>query len=99
MPRKRTREQRNYDFASIQIACMVELAHQVHPDVGFCASPNEVDVLIGNIQIIGDWLDQLAGYAAARCAAEVAWTMSHMQRERRLQPAPSESSWNYNGKH
>jgi hypothetical protein len=64
MPRKRTREQRNYDFASIQIACMVELAHQVHPDVGFCESPNEVDILIGNIQIIGDWLDQLAGYAA-----------------------------------
>jgi hypothetical protein len=72
MPRKRTKKQRRYDFVSIQIACMVELAHQIHPDVGFSASPNEVDILMGNIQIIGDWIDQLAGYAAARCAAEVA---------------------------
>jgi hypothetical protein len=68
MTRKRTKERREFDFASIQIACMVELARQVHPDVGFFAklSSDEVNILNGNIQIIRDWLDELAGFAAVR---------------------------------
>jgi hypothetical protein len=73
MPRKRTKEQRRYDFASIQIACMVELAHQVHPDVGFYAklSSDEVNILNGNIQIIRDWLGELAEFAAVRSELKI----------------------------
>jgi hypothetical protein len=73
MARKRTKEQRRYDFASIQIARMVELAHQVHPDVGFYAklSSDEVNILNGNIQIIRDWLDELAEFAAVRSELKI----------------------------
>jgi hypothetical protein len=73
MPRKRTKERRDYDFASIQIKWMVELARQVHPDVGFYAklSSDEVNILNGNIQIIRDWLDQLAEFAAVRSELKI----------------------------
>ena len=47
---------------------MVELVRQVHPDVGFFAklSSDEVNILNGDIQIIRDWLDEFAGFAALR---------------------------------
>jgi hypothetical protein len=68
MTRKHTKERRHYDLASIQIKCLVELARQVHPDVGFFAklSSDEVNLLNGNIQILRDWLDELAGFATLR---------------------------------
>jgi hypothetical protein len=64
---KRTRERRHYDLASIQIKCMVELAQHVQPDVAFYAKPSsdEVNILNGNIHILREWLDELAGLS--RC--------------------------------
>ena len=65
MTRQRTKERRHYDLASIQIKCMLELARQVHPDVAFYAklSSDEVDKLNGNVQILRNWLDELAGFS------------------------------------
>jgi hypothetical protein len=73
MPSKRTKERRHYDLASIQIKCLVELARQVHPDFGFWArlSSDEVNILNGNIQIIRDWLDELAGFSTLRSELKI----------------------------
>jgi hypothetical protein len=73
MTRKRTKERRDYDFASMQIRWMVELTREVHPDVGFYArlSSDEVNILNGKIQILRDWLDELAGFAALRSELKI----------------------------
>ena len=73
MTRRPTKDRRDYDFASIQIKYMVEVVHQVHPDVGFYAklSSDEANVLNGNIQILRDWLDELAKFSTLRSELKI----------------------------
>jgi hypothetical protein len=70
---RRTKLQCHYDFVSIQIRCMVELARQVHPDVAFYAklSSDEVDKLNGNVQILRNWLEELAGFSTLRSELKI----------------------------
>jgi hypothetical protein len=59
--KNRTKKQHKYDLAARQIACMAEVAHQVHPRIvrESRRPPKEAVALIINIRAIREWLNAL----------------------------------------
>jgi hypothetical protein len=52
------------DIVLAQARSMAELAWQVAPCVALSISPNETDMFLDDIELIRDWLDDLAKLAA-----------------------------------
>lgn len=62
-----TNKQRKYDLALHQLACMAEVAHQVHPRILllFCPSSREAIAILTNIRAIREWFDALEQHATS----------------------------------
>jgi hypothetical protein len=65
----RTNKERKSDLAFHQIACMAEVARQVHPRILLeLGPPKEAIPLVINIRTIREWFDLLDKYAVEQVA-------------------------------